>query len=212
MDNKRFWVWALSLSVITILYNLLEGLFSVYFGLEDGILSLLGFGIDSFIEVLSGIGIFHMVIRILKNRERNFNFERTALKITGISFYILSLGLLFSAFINTIEGNKPDTTFWGVVISLISILTMSILVKAKLYVGKKLVSEAIIADAYCTKTCLYLSFILLVASFIFEVFKIGYIDSIGALGISYLSFKEGKESFERAEEGCSTCYKGRKKY
>jgi len=205
MNNRRFWIWALFLSLITILYNLFEGLFSVYFGLEDDTLSLLGFGLDSFIEVLSGVGIFYMVIRTLKNRERNFKFEKTALKITGTSFYILSIGLIFSAMINILEGNKPDTTFWGVVISLISILTMSILVRAKLYVGKKLDSEAIIADAYCTRTCLYLSFILLLSSFLFEVLKIGYIDSIGALGISYLSFKEGRESFEKAEKGFGTC-------
>ncbi|MCX7845667.1 MAG: cation transporter [Dictyoglomaceae bacterium] len=202
MLDKKLWIIALILSLFTILYNILEGLFSVYFGVKEETLALFGFGIDSFIEVLSGVGIFYMVIRTLKNKERNIKFEKIALRITGISFYILSIGLIISIVINLIEGRKPETTLWGIIISLISIITMYLLIKAKIYIGRKLNSDAIIADAYCTKTCLYLSFILLASSFFYEILKIGYIDLLGALGISYFSFKEGKETFEKEEEKC----------
>ena len=84
--------FALILSIITILYNIAEGLFSIFFGLNDETLALFGFGLDSFVEVISGIGILHMIIRMKRNpvSERD-EFERTALRITGFSFYLLSL-------------------------------------------------------------------------------------------------------------------------
>ena len=70
---------------------------------------------------------------------------------------------------------------------------------SKIKIGKKLNSHAIIADAHCTKTCVYLSIILLVSSVLFQIFKIGYIDTIGALGIAYFAFKEGKEFIEKSK-------------
>ena len=85
---KKYVKFALLLSIITIVYNIAEGLVSIYFGAKDETLALFGFGADSFVEVLSGIGIFHMIIRMMKNdSEKRDNFERTALKITGSGFY-----------------------------------------------------------------------------------------------------------------------------
>ena len=191
---------AFYLSIITILYNLVEGVFSVYFGSSDSTLALFGFGIDSFVEVISGLGIFHMIFRMKKNPiEKRDNFERTALKITGYSFYILTAGLMIGSIINLVYNVQPETTFWGIIISSISIFTMYLLVYYKLKVGKELNSDAIIADANCTKTCFYLSFILLASSLGYEIFKIGYLDIVGSLGIAYFAFREGKESFAKAK-------------
>ena len=61
--NRKYWQYALWLAIITIFYNILEGLVSIYFGAEDETLTLFGFGVDSFIEVLSGVGILAMVLR-----------------------------------------------------------------------------------------------------------------------------------------------------
>lgn len=207
MENRRIWNIALLLAIITVFYNVAEGLVSVYFGITDETLSLFGFGLDSFIEVLSGIGVWHMVIRIRNNNNDNRdNFEKTALKITGISFYILTVGLLFTVAYNIYASHKPETTFWGIIISIISIFTMIFLMRFKINIGKKANSDAIIADANCTKTCVYLSVILLVSSVLYEIFRIGYIDSIGALGIAYYSFKEGKESMNKSKgKECCGC-------
>lgn len=76
---------------------------------------------------------------------------------------------------------------------------------AKLKVGKKINSDAIIADANCTKTCFYLSFILLFSSTFFEIFQIGYLDILGSLGIAYFSFKEGKEAIEKSNSQNLSC-------
>ena len=75
----------------------------------------------------------------------------------------------------------------------------------KLHVGKKLGSSAIIADAHCTKTCLYLSFILLASSVIYELFHLPFVDAAGGLGIAFFSFKEGKEAIEKAMSGKVCC-------
>jgi divalent metal cation (Fe/Co/Zn/Cd) transporter len=197
---------AFVLSLITIIYNLLEGGVSVFFGAGDNSLTLLGFGIDSFVEVISGVGIAHMLIRMKRNIDIDRdNFEKQALKITGYSFYLLTAGLFFGAIVNVIEKVSPSTTFPGLVISVISILAMYFLMNSKMKVGGELKSDAIIADAKCTKTCLQLSIILLAASLLYHLFHILYIDAIGSLGIAYLSFREGKESLEKAKTGRIEC-------
>jgi len=75
---------------------------------------------------------------------------------------------------------------------------MLVLMTAKMRVGRKLGSDAIIEDAKCTRTCVYLSLVLLVSSVLFEILKIGYIDSIGALGIAWYALMEGRESMEKS--------------
>lgn len=199
--NKAFY-----LAIFTVVYNLAEGAISVFFGLEDETLALFGFGIDSFVEVISGVGILHMIIR-MKNSEVNQRdkFERTALRITGFSFYLLTAGLIIASVLNIIYEIKPETTLVGIIVSSISILTMYYLMSAKLKVGKELKSDAIIADANCTKTCFYLSFLLLASSGLYELFQISYIDIAGSLGIAYFAFKEGRESFQKASSETLSC-------
>lgn len=197
---------ALLLSLITIIYNIGEGLVSIFFGLKDETLALFGFGADSFVEVISGLGIFHMIIRMKNGTvEQRDGFERTALRITGFSFYILTAGLVLGAAMNLVLGNKPETTFAGIIISAVSILTMYFLMRSKLNVGKKLNSDAIVADANCTKTCFYLSFILLVSSLSYEILKISYLDIAGSIGIAMFAFREGKESFEKSRSEKLSC-------
>ena len=152
-------------------YNVFEGLVAVYFGLEDETLALFGFGLDSFVEVISGIGIWHMVLRIKRNEdEHRDNFEKTALKITGSVFYLLAVGLFITSIYNLITRSIPETTLWGVVIASISIFVMWGLIYYKKKVGTKLNSDAMIADANCTRVCMQLSFILLISSLIYEMF------------------------------------------
>jgi divalent metal cation (Fe/Co/Zn/Cd) transporter len=125
-------------------------------------------------------------------------FEKKALQITGTAFYMLAVGLVITAGINLLQGHRPETTFWGIVIAAISIFTMWALIYSKIKVGRQLNSRAILEDANCTKVCLYLSFTLLLASVGFEWTGIGGIDSIGATIIAIFSFREGRESFKKA--------------
>ncbi|HEY3307901.1 MAG TPA: cation transporter [Desulfuromonadaceae bacterium] len=205
MDNQRLYNQATLLALITIFYNILEGLVSVWFGLADETIALLGFGADSFVEVISGIGIWHMVRRLRASscQTEHDIFEQRALRITGTAFYLLSVGLVITAAANIYQGHRPVTTLWGVVISLISIASMWILIHAKQKVGRALQSEAILADAACTKVCLQLSIILLVSSAGYYLTGIGIFDSLGSILIAGLSAKEGREAFGKASgKGC----------
>jgi len=204
--KKELLQWANILALITIFYNILEGLVSVFFGLEDETMALFGFGLDSFVEVISGIGIWHMIGRIRKKGDtRPDSFEQGALRTTGAAFYLLTAGLMVTALVNLYKGHKPETTVWGIIISAISIVTMWLLIHFKMKVGSLLNSPAIIADANCTKTCLYLSFVLLLASAGYALTGIGGLDSAGALIIALLSFREGREAFEKAKGGSCSC-------
>jgi divalent metal cation (Fe/Co/Zn/Cd) transporter len=204
--TAKYWRYALWLSVFTIFYNLVEGLVSLYFGVHDETLTLFGFGIDSFIEVVSGIGIFTMVLRIRHYPDSHRSqFERAALRITGISFYLLSIGLAGTAIYNMFSGHKPTTTLSGIIISFISIVIMWILVLLKRKVGKALNSIPICADANCTMVCIYMSFVLLAACLIYQITGFGFADIIGATGLIYFSVKEGKEAFEKASSMKDCC-------
>src|SRR5208337_2743698 len=188
------------LAFITIFYNLVEGIISVFFGYEDGTVALFGFGIDSFAEVISGFGIWHMVRRMRRNGSESHDaFEKTALKVTGSAFYGLTFGLSGTALVNLYQGHKPQTTFWGIVVAGISILSMWMLSHYKLKIGRQFNSRALIADSNCTLACMYLSVVLLVSSIGYELTGIGMLDSLGAVGIAALSFREGREAFGKAK-------------
>jgi len=206
LSEKKQWKFVYVLSLVTIFYNLAEGAISTHFGFQDETLALFGFGVDSFVEVISGIGIAHRVWRLSRNdATRRDEFERTALKITGIAFYTLTVGLMISASLNIATASEPESTLAGIIVSAVSILTMYFLYKYKLQLGQVLNSDPVTSDAKCTKTCFYLSFILLASSAVYHLFKIPYIDAIGSLGIAWYAFKEGREAFEKASRPALHC-------
>lgn len=205
--EKKLYDIAFWLGIFTIVYNLIEGIIATILGFEDETLALFGFGLDSFIEMISGMGIIYMIMRIRKNPDSiRSEFEGTALKITGYSFYGLVAGLTITSIINIIYAHKPTTTFWGVVISTISILVMIALLYGKNKVGKELNSTPILADASCTKICIYMSLVLLVSSGIYELTGFIYADSIGTLGLAWFSLQEGRECFEKVKNNAVHCH------
>lgn len=198
--RKQLYNRAFALALFTIIYNIIEGSVSTYFGYQDETLALFGFGLDSYIEAISGLGIAHMILRIKRNQNIiRDEFERTALRITGSAFYGLAVILAALALNNIVVGHAPETTFWGVIISSISIFVMIALMYAKNTVGRELRSDAILADSRCTRVCIYMSVVLLVASAIYELTHIAYADAIGTAGLAYFSITEGKECFEKAK-------------
>ncbi|MDY0384786.1 cation transporter [Trichlorobacter sp.] len=198
--------YANALALFTIFYNLLEGLVSVGMGINDETLALFGFGVDSFIEVISAVGVWHMLRRIRANGgETRDEFEQRALRITGSAFYLLTLGLVVTAGLNLYQQHRPETTLWGIVIALVSISFMWLLIHYKVKVGTTLNSPAILADAACSRACLHLSLVLLASSLGYRLTGIGSLDAIGALLIAWLSFKEGREAFDKAKGLSCSC-------
>ncbi|MHB8056950.1 MAG: cation transporter [Desulfuromonadaceae bacterium] len=212
--KENLYIHANFLALYTIFYNLVEGGISVWFGAADETLALFGFGVDSFIEVISAVGVWHMLRRIRANGgESRDEFEQRALRITGVAFYILSVGLVVTAGLNLYQQHRPETTLWGIVISVLSISFMWFLIRQKTIVGTALNSPAILADAACSRACLYLSLVLMISSVGYALTGIGSLDAIGALLISWLTIREGREAFGKARGmGCScSCSAGQLK-
>lgn len=205
-NEQKYMKIALWLSAFTILANLIEGGFSTLIGAQDETLALFGFGIDSFVEVISAVGITMMLVRTFRNPDSpRSSFEGLALKMTGVGFYLLTAGLVITSVLSLIYRQRPETTTAGIIISLISLSVMVFLYRAKLKTGRQLNSAAIIADANCTKTCIYMSVVLLVSSLTFALTGFGLLDALGALGIAWFAFSEGKEAFEKASGKSEDC-------
>ncbi len=206
LSEQKLYKTAYWLSLFTIIYNVLEGIISMLLGYQDEVLTLFGFGVDSFIEVMSGAGIAVMISRIRQNPDSSKStFETRALQITGTAFYLLALGLVAGIVISLVNHHAPETTLWGVVIAVLSILVMLWLLNAKKKIGKQLDSEAIVADANCTKVCIYMSLVLLASSLVYELTGFAYADLAGSAGLIYFSISEGKEAFEKAKNKAFSC-------
>ncbi len=204
--KEKLYARAEYLTLFTIIYNLVEGGASVWLGAADETLALFGFGVDSFIEVISALGVWHMLRRIKANEgETRDEFEQRALRITGAAFYLLSAGLVLTACINLYQQHKPETTWWGIIISLFSMSFMWYLIHQKTKIGTELNSPAILADAACSRACVYLSVVLMAASVGYELTGIGSLDAIGAILISWLTVREGREAFGKAKGMDCSC-------
>ena|SRR5688500_1634178 len=136
---NKYWTYALWLALFTVFYNFAEGIISVFFGFSDEALTLFGFGVDSFIEVMSGTGILAMVLRIRQHPETpRSQFEKSALRITGTSFYLFAVGLGITSIYNLFTLHRPATTLPGLIISIVSIAIMWLLVLGKRKIGHAL--------------------------------------------------------------------------
>ena len=183
---------AKNLALFTVVYNIIEGLVSIYFGVEEESISLLGFGLDSFIEVSSAI------IVLLKLRhddpDANLKHERRATFLIGVLFLLLGFSIVFNSGYELFQKGHPDTTVPGIVISLASLSFMFFLWKGKVKVGQRLNSSTVMADARCSLACIKLSLILLAGSLIYWLFpSLWWVDSSAAILLSIFIFQEGKE-------------------
>jgi divalent metal cation (Fe/Co/Zn/Cd) transporter len=199
-QESRLYRTALTLSLFTIFYNILEGVICIFLGIKDETLTLFGFGVDSLVEVVSGFGILQMVLRIRRNPGQEVSaVEVRALRITGIGFLILAAGLAAGIIVNLVEHHKPESTFWGTIISVISILVMIWLVVAKRKVGRQLKSAAILSDAICSQVCIYMSLVLLFSSALYWITGFAYADILGSAGLIWFSVAEGREALKKAK-------------
>jgi divalent metal cation (Fe/Co/Zn/Cd) transporter len=148
------------LEYFTIAWNTLEGLVALIAGARAGSISLVGFGIDSFIEVTSGATLLWRmsVDAERETRERN---EKLSLRIVGIGFLALSAFIAYESVSDLLTRKGPEHSIPGIILACVSLVAMPILSRAKKQVGRELGSAAMNADARQTDFCVYLSAILL---------------------------------------------------
>lgn len=190
------------LEYLTITWNLLEGIVSVGAGLIAGSIALVGFGVDSFIESISGTALLWRLH--LDHPERRERAEQTALKVVGISFLLLAAYVAFDAIKSLIQREPPEASYIGIAIAALSLVVMPYLARAKRRVAAVIQSRAMQADSRQTDICAYLSAILLGGLLLNAIFGWWWADPVAALIMVPIIGKEGIEALrgEKCEDGC----------
>jgi divalent metal cation (Fe/Co/Zn/Cd) transporter len=178
------------LEYFTIGWNTLEGIVAVIAGALAGSISLVGFGIDSFIEVTSGAALLWRVDADEEQRERN---ERTALRIVGACFIVLSIYIAHEAIADLAAHRAPEHSMPGIILAIVSLIVMPLLSRAKRRVGTSLNSAAMHADAEQTEFCTYLSAILLRGLLLNTALGLWWSDPVAALLMTPIILREGVE-------------------
>ena len=188
---------ALFLSYFTVGYNFLEGLVSVIAGLFAGSVALVGFGLDSFMESLSG-GV--MVWRFRKHghisEDEEERIEKKAIGLVGYTFFILGAYVLYESVKKLYFHEIPDSSLLGIIIAIVSIIVMPVLFYLKYETGKSIGSRSLVVDSKQTLACVFLSFALLVGLGLNYFYGIWWADPVvGLVIVAYLA-REGYEALK----------------
>ena len=193
----------------TIAWNAVEGFLAIVMGIFAGSISLVGFGLDSFIEVTSGsVLLWRMSVDAdVDRRERN---ERRALRIVGVCFLLLAVYIGYESGADLLSKRAPEHSLPGIVLACVSLVVMPLLSRAKRNVGRAMGSAAMNADAKQTEFCAYLSVILLGGLLLNAVFGLWWTDPVAALIMAPIIAKEGIDGLRG--KGCDgvTCAKSSK--
>jgi divalent metal cation (Fe/Co/Zn/Cd) transporter len=190
------------LEYFTIAWNALEGLVAVVAGAIAGSISLVGFGIDSFIEVTSGSVLLWRMSVDAEVHRRELN-ERLALRIVGVCFLVLAAYIAYESGLDLWSRRAPEHSIPGIVLACISLVVMPLLSRAKRKVGRALGSAAMHADAKQTEFCTYLSAILLSGLLLNILFGLWWADPVAALVMVPIIAKEGIEGLQG--KACDEC-------
>jgi divalent metal cation (Fe/Co/Zn/Cd) transporter len=193
-----------ALEYLTIGWNSLEGLIAIASGLFAGSIALVGFGVDSVIEVSSGAALLWRLH--LDSPERRERAEQVALKLVGVSFLLLATYVAFDAVKSLIYREVPEASYVGIALAALSLAVMPLLARAKRRVAAEIGSRALQADSRQTDICTYLSAILLGGLILNALLGWWWADPVAALVMVPIIVKEGVEAL-RGETCCEgTCH------
>jgi len=188
------------LEYFTIAYNSLEGLISVVLGLMAGSIALVGFGIDSVIEVTSGAALLWRLHGDEDDAQSECK-ERITLQIVGVCFLVLAVYVSYEALTSLLNREAPERSVLGIILAIASLIVMPLLTRAKRQVAREIGSAAMTADAKQTEFCVYLSAILLGGLVLNALLGWWWGDPVAALIMVPIIGKEGLEAL-RGETCC----------
>ena len=189
------------LEYATVGYNVLEGVVAIGSGILAGSVALIGFGVDSGIEVLSGL-ILLWRLNTKRDAEDSERAEARALKLVGISFLLLAAYVTGDAVMSLIRREAPDESIIGIALAAASVVIMPLLVRSKRRVAASLKSRALEADSKQTELCTYLSAILLAGLVLNALAGWWWADPIAALIMVPIIVNEGLEALRGEECHC----------
>ena len=188
---------ALLLSYFTIIYNIIEGLLSIFVGISTGSISLVGFGLDSFIESLSGsILIWRFTKSSHISNSHTDETEQKAIRLISFTFFILGSYVLYESIIKLIKQESPTQSVFGIVIALISIIVMIGLYKNKITLGMNNHIRSLVADSRQTLVCIWMSVTMLIGLGLHYLFGIWWSDAVAGIIIAVFLFKEGYNTYK----------------
>ena len=179
---------------------MLEALVAVVAGGIAGSIALIGFGVDSLIECVSGAVLLWRLSSPVHDESR----EKLALRLVGVSFFVLAAYVGVEAVKSLVTREPPDASIPGIVLSVLSLIVMPLLARAKRRVAADIGSRALVADSRQTDLCAYLSAILLVGLALNALFGWWWADPVAALIMAPIIAREGVEAWRG--EVCDDCH------
>lgn len=188
---------AVRLAWATIAWNVVEAAVAIAAGTAANSIALVGFGLDSTVEVMSAVVIVWQFRGLAEDRERR------ALKLIAVSFFGLAVYVAVQAVIDLATKSEPESSPVGIGLAIASLVVMPLLARAKRRTGDSLGSVTVVADSNQTKLCAYLSAILLGGLVLNTTVGWWWADPIAALAIAALAVNEGREAWRG--ETCDDC-------
>lgn len=195
---------AIALEQFTITYNVIEFFVAIAAGLAAGLVSLIGFGVDSGIETISAVLVLNRLRAEFYKGDVSAEKELKTLKLIGVTFFMLAAYLIYESGSRFISNETPETSTIGLVILGLSVLIMPVLAWQKLKVGREINSRLLIADAAETKLCAWMSVSTLIGLVLFQVSGWTGFDAIAGLVIAGFAISEGREAWS-GELVCDDC-------
>ena len=188
------------LEYLTLGWNSIEAVVAITAGVLAGSTALVGFGVDSVIESISGA----VLLWRLQDSADDHRKEDLALKLVGVSFFLLAAYVAWEAGTSLLHREAPDVSVVGIVLAAVSVIVMPLLARAKRKVAASLKSRALDADSRQTDLCAYLSAILLVGLSLNALFGWWWADPVAGLGMVPIIVNEGISSLRG--ETCDDCH------
>jgi len=193
---------ALWLEYFTVGWNVLEAVVAIGAGLIAGSVALVGFGVDSGVEVISAVGLLWRLYKAgpTASVAEESAAERRALYIVAATFFLLAAYIVVEAGSALVQGERPDTSPVGLVLSVLSLVVMPALAYSKQRTGRELGSRALVADSMETWVCSYLSLALLAGGGLYLLLGWWWADAVGALAMLPVIVWQGWETLGEARE------------
>jgi divalent metal cation (Fe/Co/Zn/Cd) transporter len=193
------------LSYMTVGYNVLEGVVSILAGLLAGSIALVGFGLDSAMESLSGgVMIWRFTHGAQLSPEEELRREKKAIRLIGYTFFAFGAYVLYESADKLIAAEPPDPSILGIVIAIVSLIAMPVLFYAKYRTGKSMNSRSLVADSKQTLACMFLSLALLIGLGLNYLWGLWWADPLVGLVVVAFLFKEGRGALKE-EKLCTCC-------
>lgn len=186
----------LRLAQLTVAYNVVEGAVAVTVGLMAGLVSVVGFGIDSGIESVAAVLVALRLAARLRHGDTDERRERLALRLVAATFFLLAAYVTVEAGRSLTSGEAPEGSAVAVGLLVASVVVMPVLAALKRRVGLRLGDNLVLADAAQTRICVLLSISTLAGLLLFTVTGAAWVDPVAALVIAAFAVREGLEAWE----------------